>query len=124
MLTSLPFTLVLSCLLGFLSGIGVGGGSLLMLWLTVVAGLPRETARSINLLFFLPAALIACCFRRKQKLLPVKTIFPAVLSGCIGAALFSILGIGWDADVLKKGFGLLLVFTGLRELFYKEKKAS
>ena len=124
MLTSFPFALVLSCLLGFLSGIGVGGGSLLMLWLTVAAGLPRESARSINLLFFLPAALIACFFRRSQGFLPVKTVLPAILSGCIGAAVFSFLGMGWDGAVLKKIFGVLLIFTGLRELLYKEKKAS
>ena len=102
MLTSLPFTLVLSCLLGFLSGIGVGGGSLLMLWLTVAAGLPHETSRSINLLFFLPAALIACFFRKTQGLLPVKTVFPAILSGVIGAGLFSFLRMGWDSEILKK----------------------
>ena len=124
MLTSLPFTLILSCLLGFLSGIGVGGGSLLMLWLTVVMELPHAAARSINLMFFLPAALISCFFRRQQGLLSAKTVLPAILSGCIGAALFSFPGIGRDMDVLKKCFGLLLIFTGLRELTYKEKKAS
>ena len=124
MLTSLPFILILSCLLGFLSGIGVGGGSLLMLWLTVAAGLPHETSRSINLLFFLPAALIACFFRKTQGLLPVKTVVPAILSGCISAAVFSFLGTGWDSEILKKIFGVLLIFTGLRELLYKEKKAS
>ena len=124
MLTSLPFTILLSCLLGFLSGIGVGGGSLLMLWLTVIMDLPRETARSINLMFFLPAALIACFFRRKQGLLPIKSVMPAILSGCVSAAIFSLLGMSWDTAVLKKVFGVLLIFTGLRELLYKEKKAS
>ena len=124
MVTDLLWALLISCLLGFLSGIGTGGGSLLMLWLTVAMEYPHETARSINLLFFLPAALIACFFRRKQGLLSVKTVFPAIAAGCITAAVFSFLGMNWDSDVIKKIFGVLLVFTGLRELTYKEKKAS
>ena len=56
--------------LGFLSGLGVGGGSLLLLWLTVAMGRSQDTARAMNLLFFLPCALIATVFRWKQSKLP------------------------------------------------------
>ena len=35
MLESLPFVLFISSALGFLAGLGVGGGSLLILWLTI-----------------------------------------------------------------------------------------
>lgn len=121
MVTSLPVILVLGTCLGFLSGIGVGGGSLLILWLTLVLELPQETARGINLLFFLPAAAVACCFRWQQGILKFRTILPAVLSGCIGAVLFSWIGMMADISLLQKGFGILLLFTGLRELCYKKK---
>lgn len=124
MVASFPFVLILGTVLGFLSGIGIGGGSLLMLWLTAVLELPPETARSINLLFFLPCALIACCFRWKQGVLDLKSIFPAVLAGCAAAALFSWLGTLLETAVLKKLFGGLLILTGIRELLYKEKGAS
>jgi len=124
MLESLPFILILGTVLGFLSGIGVGGGSLLMLWLTVVLEMPPGAARSINLLFFLPSALIACCFRWKQGALELKTILPAIFAGCIAAALFSWLGTLFETAILKKLFGGLLIVTGLRELFYNEKRAS
>ena len=122
MLESIPFTLLLGTLLGFLSGIGIGGGSLLILWLTIVLKVPPETARGINLLFFIPSALIACCFRWKQGNLPWKTVLPAVFGGCIAAALFSRLGAALDTGVLKKLFGGLLLVTGLREVLYKPKK--
>ncbi|MBQ2854655.1 MAG: sulfite exporter TauE/SafE family protein [Oscillospiraceae bacterium] len=124
MLESIPFVLILGTVLGFLSGIGVGGGSLLMLWLTAVVNMPPETARSVNLLFFLPSALIACFFRWKQGVLDLKTILPAVISGCLAAALFSWVGTLFETSVLKKLFGGLLILTGLREVFYKEKGAS
>ena len=58
MLESLPVTLLVATILGFLTGLGVGGGSLLILWLTIVLGMDQATARGINLLFFLPAAVI------------------------------------------------------------------
>ena len=124
MVDSLPVVLAVGTVLGFLSGIGVGGGSLLVLWLTAVQNQPPELARSINLLFFLPAALIASFFRWRQGALNLKEIFPAVIAGCICAALFSWIGSMMDTDMLKKLFGILLIFTGIRELFYKKKKAS
>ena len=124
MLESVPFILLFSTLLGFLSGLGVGGGSLLMLWLTIVLDFPQDMARGINLLFFLPSALIACCFRWKQGCLNWKTILPAILAGCVSAGLFSWLGTRLEASMLKKAFGGLLLATGLRELLYRPKKTQ
>lgn len=124
MVDSLPVTLAVGTLLGFLSGIGVGGGSLLVLWLTAVQNLPPETARSINLLFFLPAALISSFFRWRQGCLNLKILFPAVAAGCLSAALFSWIGTRIHTDILKRLFGILLIISGIRELLYKEKKAS
>ena len=123
MLDSLPVMLILGTLLGFLSGIGVGGGSLLVLWLTLVMDVPAETARVINLLFFIPSALIACFFRWKHGALDIRAILPAIVSGCLSAALFSWIGNRMDTSLLKKLFGGLLILTGIRELFYKEKQA-
>ena len=117
MLDSLPFILILGTLLGFLSGIGVGGGSLLVLWLTLVMDVPAETARVINLLFFIPSALIACFFRWKHGALDIRAILPAIVSGCLSAALFSWIGNRMDTSLLKKLFGGLLILTGIRELF-------
>ena len=54
--------IIVGAALGFLSGLGVGGGSLLLLWLTLVMGTDRDTARAMNLLFFLPCALTATAF--------------------------------------------------------------
>jgi uncharacterized membrane protein YfcA len=108
--------------LGFLSGLGVGGGSLLILWLTVVLGFDPQAARGINLLFFIPSALIAICFRWKQGAIPFRKILPGILSGCAAAFLFSMIGQNLGTTLLKKIFGGLLIVTGLRELCYKPKK--
>ena len=123
MLSSLPLKLLLGAGLGFLSGLGVGGGSLLVLWLTAVMDTPPETARCINLLFFLPAALIALYFRKKQGLLQWKPPLPAIAAGCFTAAAGSCLSVILDTGLLKKGFGILLIITGIRELCYRQKQA-
>lgn len=123
MLNTLPVMITVGATLGFLSGIGVGGGSLLMLWLTLVLGMDHNTARNINLLFFLPSAAIATAFRWKQGALKLKKILPAVLAGCAGAAVFAWLSRHIDISLVKKLFGFLLLATGLRELFYRPRKA-
>lgn len=116
--------LTIGSLLGFLSGLGVGGGSLLMLWLTLVLGMEHSVARNINLLFFIPSAIIASLFRWKQGALDLKKILPAVVAGCISAGCFSFVSRNIDISVIKKLFGLLLLATGLRELFYRPRKSG
>jgi len=119
MLETFPVILLVGTILGFLSGLGIGGGSLLILWLTLVLGMDPQTARSINLLFFLPSAAIACMFRWKQGCLNMKQVLPAALAGCLAAVVFSFWGFRLDTRALKKLFGILLITTGIRELLYK-----
>ena len=124
MLESLPVMLAVGCVLGFLAGLGVGGGSLLILWLTLMLGMEHSEARIINLLFFIPTAIIACFFRWKQGTLEFTRILPAVITGVISAAGFAWIGQHMDVALLKKLFGGLLLFTGLRELLYRPRKAK
>lgn len=122
MMSSLPIVIFVSTLFAFLAGIGVGGGSFLIMYLTLILDLPYQQARIINLLFFIPAAIIASLFRWKQGKLELKKIWPAIVTGCISAAIFSQIGSQADLHALKKMFGILLVLTGLREILYKPKQ--
>lgn len=121
MLDSMPFSIAAGTLLGFLSGLGIGGGSLLILWLTLVLNLSQEIAGTINLMFFIPSALIACLFRLKQGTLDYKRILPALIAGCAGSVLFTLVSRQIDASLLRKPFGILLFLTGIRELFYRPR---
>jgi len=122
MLNTFPVQVAIGTCLGFLSGLGVGGGSLLLLWLTVVSGLDVTQARTINLMFFLPAAVISCIIRIHRGELKIKPLLPAILAGCAAAAVFTNISHKIDIAMLKKGFGLLLLATGIRELFYRFRK--
>lgn len=114
--------MIVGTVLGFLSGLGIGGGSLLILWLTLVAGMEQSAARGINLLFFLPSALIAVCFRWRQGALDIKKVLPAMIAGSISAAVLTYVSGMLNVKLLKKGFGILLLATGARELFYRQRQ--
>ncbi len=121
MVDSFWVALTVGTLLGFLAGLGVGGGSLLLLWLTAIVRLPYSEARIYNLLFFLPSAAIASFFRFQKDPGGLKELLPAMIAGCAGAILFSLIGQQMDTCWLKKLFGALLIFTGIRELLYKKR---
>lgn len=107
--------------LGLLSGLGVGGGSLLLLWLTMVVGVPQEEARVMNLMFFLPCALVATLFRWKSARPDFKIMGVAVTAALAGAVLGNVLGPGLDREMLKKAFGVIFVISGIRELRWRPK---
>ncbi len=121
MLSSFPAAVMIGTLLGVLSGLGTGGGSLLILWLSLAQNMPQADARAINLLFFIPSAVIACLFRWKQGRLDIKKVLPAIVAGSLSAAVFAWIGNQWDSQLLRKAFGILLLFTGARELMYKPR---
>ena len=102
---------------GVLSGFGVGGGTLLLVWLTAVAGLPQDLAQGINLLYFLPAAGAALPAHAKNGYLEKEVLLPAIAAGLIAAGLGAWAATGLDDGVLRRCFGGFLLVIGLRELF-------
>ncbi len=122
MLNRFPFALIVGAVLGYLAGLGVGGGSLLILWLTLILQITYADARLINLLFFITGAGTVCLVRWKQGSLPFRKILPAVLAGVVTAGISAWIGTAVDVSILKKPFGILLLVTGLRELFYRPRK--
>lgn len=124
MLNSFPLSALVGLALGLLAGLGTGGGSLLLLWLTLLAGVEADTAQTVNLLFFLTSAASVSLLRLRKGNLQIKKILPGILAGCAGAAAFSVLGRYLNAEILKMAFGVLLLLTGLRELLYRPRKAK
>ena len=124
MLNTLPITLIISTIMGFLAGIGVGGGSILILWLTLILGMEYGQARIINLLFFIPSAIIASFFRFKQGNINLPKILPGIICGCVASFLCAKFCGRADSSILKKLFGGLLLLTGIRELLYRPRKAK
>ena len=115
-------SVLIGTVLGYFSGLGIGGGSLLILWLTSVMAEDASTARAINLMFFIVCAGAVSFFRLKKGALDVKHLLPGILAGCISASAFSWLSVYLDTELLKILFGGLLFITGIKELFYRPRK--
>ena len=107
---------------GVLSGFGVGGGSLLLIYMTGFAGLEQTLAQGINLLYFLPTAGAALPAHFKNGSIDKKAALPAILAGLAGTALASWIATSLETELLRKCFGIFLLYIGLRELFRKTPK--
>ena len=68
---------------GILSGFGVGGGTLLLIYMTVWSGVPQTTAQGINLLYFLPTATMALPSHVKNGFIEKAALLPAIFAGLI-----------------------------------------
>lgn len=107
---------------GVLSGFGVGGGSLLLIYMTNFAGLAQNLAQGINLVYFLPTAATALPAHFKNGYVEKKALLPAVCAGLVCSALAAWAATALDVDLLRKCFGGFLIVIGLRELFRRDSK--
>ena len=119
---SFLLTVCISAGLGLLSGLGVGGGSLMILWLTLVQKMDFIAAKYLNLLFFLPPAVISTLAHLFRKKLSIKKIIPAALAGMVSASVFIYLSSTWDVNILRKLFGGLLLLSAWKELRYQNNQ--
>lgn len=102
---------------GILSGFGIGGGSLLLIYMTNFAGVPQNLAQGINLLYFLPTAATALPSHFKNDCIEKAALLPAIAAGLAGTALAAWAATAMDVELLRKCFGVFLLLIGLRELF-------
>ena len=104
---------------GVLSGFGIGGGSLLLIYMTSFAGVPQNLAQGVNLLYFLPTAATAPPFHFKHGCIEQPALLPAIAAGLAGTALAAWAAPALDGGLLRKCFGVFLLVVGLRELCRK-----
>ena len=111
-------------LTGVLSGCGIGGGSLLVLWLTLFEGMPQFTAGGINLLYFLACAPAALVSHVKNRLIDRKAVLCCVPAGALTSLAAALLASHTDVSLLRRLFGVLLLVIGAKELFTKRKNTG
>jgi len=106
---------------GILSGWGVGGGALLMIYMTAFAGVHQLTAAGINLLYFIPAAGTALVWHGRNRQIEWPVVWPAIAAGLVTSGLCAIFVHGIDNGLLRMLFGVFLCYIGVSELFRKSK---
>lgn len=115
---------VVGLLTGVLSGFGIGGGSLLILYLTSFAGVNQYVAGGINLLYFLfcaPAALIS---HIRNRLIDGRTVLWCTAAGVVTSLLAAWIAGMMDVRLLRRIFGVFLLYIGVRELRSKPTQAE
>ena len=100
-----------------LSAWGVGGGTLLLLVMTLFLGVDQRTAQGINLLFFLPAAASALVCHARGGYLDRPTLRAAVPLAVLAALAGAWVAVSLDVEVLRKPFGVYLLLSGVSLLW-------
>ena len=109
-------------LTGIFASMGLGGGMVLIVYLTVFAGFSQLVAQGINLVFFIPIAIISLVLHTKNKLVEWKKAVPAVLWGTAAVIISAWLANRIEQSLLSKAFGIFLILMGLKELFLKSEQ--
>lgn len=101
---------------GIISGMGIGGGAILIPALVFFDQVAQQTAQGINLVYFLPTAVASLIIHIRNKNVDLKTAAVIGGSGILGAAAGAWLAMGLSNDTLRKMFGWFLMLIGLYEI--------
>lgn len=106
---------------GIISGMGIGGGAILIPALVLFVSPEQHVAQSTNLLFFIPTAIVALVIHIRNKNVDFKTGIPIMLYGLAGAIVGSLIALSINGLLLRKAFGVFLLAMGMYEIIGKKK---
>ncbi len=102
---------------GIVSGVGMGGGTILILCLSIFCGLDQKIAQATNLIFFIPTSIAAICINIKEKKIDFNVTKIIVLFGIGGAILGAFIAQKMETKLLKRVFGIFLAFISIYEIY-------
>lgn len=108
--------LAASALAGALGSMGLGGGGVLLLYLTLI-DTPQRTAQGINLMFILPVGLLGLWLHRRRGLVDLTLVGPILLGGVLGAGAGTLAAGLLPEALLGRLFGWLILLIAVRELW-------
>ena len=98
---------------GVIAGMGMGGGTLLIPILTIFLSVAQRSAQGINLIAFIPTAVVALIIHCKNKLVDFKVAIPIIIGGVIASICGSLLAMNLSNRVLQRLFGGFLLLVGI-----------
>ena len=107
---------------GIIGSMGLGGGAVLIIYLSLFTDTEQLAAQGINLLFFIPIAVISVAIYAYKKQIRWRIALRLALWGALGTVLGLCLTDLLGGQLTAKVFGGLLVIIGLREIFGKKRK--
>lgn len=122
--------IALNSIIGFLAAVigsmGLGGGGVLLMYLSAFTDTDQLKAQGINLVFFIPIAVISVIINLKNRLIDKKAAVICALSSVATAILGAYLSLQVDKELLRKILAVFLLILGVRELIssFKNNKRS
>ena len=107
---------------GVISSWGIGGGTLLVLYMSAFTKISQHASQGINLLYFLPTSAAALVSHIKNKLIDWKCVVPAIICGVPTAVMTSLLALNLETKILSKCFSVFVIVVGVSEFFRKPKE--
>ena len=117
-------TILIVFVIAALSGMGVGGGGLFVIYLSLFTATPQLMAQGINLLFFLLCAGSSLLFHLQKRKIYFVAVAIMAGAGIVGSLLGSTVAAQIDESILRKIFGVMLVISGIITLKRSTSKTS
>lgn len=116
--------IIFGVIAGIVTGLGMGGGTVLILLLSLFSGLEQHIAQATNLVFFIPTSIAAIIMNFKQKNVNFKLAINISFFGIIGAILGSIISNNISSNNLRKYFAIFILIIAIHEIYelYKQYK--
>lgn len=113
---------VFGLIAGTVSGMGMGGGTILILLLSAFMNFDQHVAQATNLVFFIPTSIAAIIINFKQKNIDLKVARVISICGVIGAVVGAIVSDKIETQSLKRYFAIFILLIAVREIYslYKE----
>ena len=107
---------------GAISGMGMGGGTILITILVCFLGIDQKVAQAVNLVFFIPTSIVATIVNIKNKEINWKLAVPISILGAIGAFIGAYIATKIEVGNLRKMFAIFLIFIAIFETYSWYKK--
>ena len=109
---------------GNITGLGMGGGTILIVLLSVFLNLEQHIAQATNLIFFIPTSVASIVTNIKQKNIDYKLARNVSIFGILGAVIGAIISQNINSNILKKFFAIFILMIAIYETYelYKEYK--
>lgn len=109
---------------GILGGMGMGGGTVLIPLLTLFYGVGQHTAQAVNLIAFIPMAVVAVIIHAKNGLIKFGNVLLIILPGLVACVLGVYIARATSGNVLKKCFGGFLFLLSVFQIIYGLKNGK
>lgn len=102
---------------GIIGGLGMGGGTVLILFLSLFLGIQQHISQATNVIFFVPTAIAALIISFKSKLINFKLAIPICIWGVIGAFIGGTISVKMNVTALRKAFAIFLIMIAIYQAY-------